>query len=141
MSEWRETTAIEIIAPQKGSLISGPFGSNISSKYFVNDGIPVIRGNNLSLDIGLKFIDKDFVFITQNKAEELNTWAIENDIIFTAAGTIGQVGIIKNTYYNKYIYIIIIVGLYLSGLKSILYSLIPQAADWNNINAIVTSIA
>jgi len=103
MSEWRETTTEEVIAPQKGSLISGPFGSNISSKYFVNDGIPVIRGNNLSLDIGTKFIDRDFVFITQNKAEELNTWAIENDIIFTAAGTIGQIGIIKNTYYDKYI--------------------------------------
>ena len=103
MSEWKETTTEEIIASSKGSLISGPFGSNISSKYFVNVGVPVIRGNNLSLDIGTKFIDKNFVFITQSKAEELNTWAIKDDIIFTAAGTIGQVGIIKNTNYDRYI--------------------------------------
>jgi len=103
MSEWRETTTAEIIAPLKGSLISGPFGSNISSKYFVNAGVPVIRGNNLSLDIGTRFIDNGFVFITQSKAEELNTWADKDDIIFTAAGTIGQVGLIENTTYNRYI--------------------------------------
>ena len=103
MSEWKETTTEEIIYPKKGSLISGPFGSNISSKYFVSAGVPVIRGNNLSLDLGMRFNDKDFVFVTQEKAEELNTWAEKDDIIFTAAGTIGQVGIIEDTTYERYI--------------------------------------
>ena len=55
MSEWKETvigllpndwdlkTVDEIKAPEKKSIISGPFGSNISAKYFVSNGIPVIR--------------------------------------------------------------------------------------------------
>ena len=86
---------IDVCKNEKGALISGPFGSNISSKYFVNNGLPVIRGNNLSVGID-KFIDEGFVFITEEKAKELNCYAQSNDIIFTAAGTLGQVGIIPN---------------------------------------------
>lgn len=116
MNEWRETdigvipihwelkTIDEIKSDEKKSIISGPFGSNISAKYFVECGIPVIRGNNLSLDINKKFIDRGFVYITEEKAKELNTWAIKDDIIFTAVGTIGQVGILTGKEkYPQYI--------------------------------------
>jgi type I restriction enzyme, S subunit len=104
MREWRKCKLNEIAAPYKKAIISGPFGSNISSKYFVNDGVPVIRGNNLSLQIGIKFIDKDFVFVTSEKANELGTWAEAGDLIFTAAGTIGQVGLLTGKeQYKKYI--------------------------------------
>jgi type I restriction enzyme S subunit len=116
MSEWKETeigripidwdlkTVDEIKSPEKKSIISGPFGSNISAKYFVEAGVPVIRGNNLSLDINRKFNDSGFVFITDEKANELGTWAEKNDIIFTAVGTIGQVGILTGKEsFQKYI--------------------------------------
>lgn len=87
----------------KGSIISGPFGSNISKKYFVEKGIPVIRGNNLTLDYR-KFIDDGFVFVTEEKADELRCDAFENDLIFTAAGSIGQVGIIPpGSKYGRYV--------------------------------------
>jgi type I restriction enzyme, S subunit len=116
MSEWKETdigqipsywdlkTVDEIKSEQKKSIISGPFGSNISAKYFVERGVPVIRGNNLSLDINKKFNDNGFVFITEEKAKELGTWAEKNDIVFTAVGTIGQVGILKgDETFKRYI--------------------------------------
>ncbi|MGD0951384.1 MAG: restriction endonuclease subunit S [Methanotrichaceae archaeon] len=104
MSEWRECTLNDLAALKKKAIISGPFGSNISSKFFTEIGIPVIRGNNLSLDIGKKFIDDDFVFISEEKANELGTWAEKDDLIFTAAGTIGQVGILQGKEkYNRYI--------------------------------------
>ena len=52
---------IECIVKQgKGNLVSGPFGSNISRKYFVDEGVPVIRGNNLPKDF-TKFFDGGFV--------------------------------------------------------------------------------
>ncbi|MBX2908877.1 MAG: restriction endonuclease subunit S [Chitinophagales bacterium] len=103
-SEWDVKTLDEIKCPEKKSIISGPFGSSISAKYFTNSGIPVIRGNNLSLDLGTRFKDDGFVFISEEKANELGTWAVEEDIIFTAVGTIGQIGIIeRNTKYKKYI--------------------------------------
>jgi type I restriction enzyme S subunit len=101
--DWDIKTLDEIKSPEKKSILSGPFGSNISSKYFVSSGIPVIRGNNLSLELGVRFKDNGFVFITEEKANELETWAIEEDIVFTAVGTIGQIGIIeRNTKYKKY---------------------------------------
>ena len=116
MSEWKETdigpipkywklkTIDEIKSSQKKSIISGPFGSNISAKYFENEGVPVIRGNNLSLDIHKKFVDNGFVFVNEEKADELGTWAEKDDIIFTAVGTIGQVGILQgNEIFTKYI--------------------------------------
>jgi type I restriction enzyme S subunit len=103
-AEWDIKTIEDIKADGKKSIISGPFGSNISSKYFVSTGIPVIRGNNLSLDLGTKFKDDDFVYITEEKAKELNTWAEKDDLIFTAAGTIGQVGLLAGSErFSKYI--------------------------------------
>ena len=97
------STIEEISSNEKRSIISGPFGSNISSKFFKEEGIPVIRGNNLTED-NVMFIDDGFVYISKEKADELNTYAIENDLIFTAAGTIGQVGIIpKESKFNEYI--------------------------------------
>ncbi len=103
ISEWKSVFTEKVIKNEKRSLISGPFGSNIGRKFFVEKGIPVIRGNNLSLDKGLKFNDTGFVFVKEEKAQELGAWAIKNDIIFTAAGTIGQVGILKDTRYERYI--------------------------------------
>lgn len=103
-SSWKLMTLDEIKSKEKKAIISGPFGSNISSKYFVPKGVPVIRGNNLSLGLGKKFKDDGFVFITEEKANELGTWAVKEDIIFTAVGTIGQVGILLgNEKYRKYI--------------------------------------
>lgn len=103
MSRVVSTTLEKVCYPGKGAVISGPFGSNISSKYFVKSGIPVIRGNNLSLSLD-KFYDEGFVFITQEKADELNCYADRLDLIFTSAGTIGQVGLIPETSsYERYV--------------------------------------
>lgn len=97
------TTLEKICLPEKASIISGPFGSNIGKRFFVDDGIPVIRGNNLSTTYD-KFYDKGFVYVTKEKADELNCYAYRDDIIFTAAGTLGQVGIIpRDSKYKEYV--------------------------------------
>ena len=96
-------TLEDIDSNEKRSIISGPFGSNISSKYFTEYGVPVIRGNNLTED-NTKFIDEGFVFVSREKANELNTYARVDDLIFTAAGTIGQVGMIpENSKFKEYV--------------------------------------
>lgn len=97
------STLDKVCLQEKRSIISGPFGSNISSKYFVDSGVPVIRGNNLSLSYD-KFYDEGFVYVTKEKADELNCYAYPDDLIFTAAGTIGQVGLIpRNARFNEYV--------------------------------------
>ena len=101
---WRWVTVEDVQSQEKRSTITGPFGSSIGSKFFVDKGIPVIRGNNLKLG-SEKFVDDGFVFITEEKAEELKGYkAYSGDLLFTAAGTIGQVGIIPdNCAYEYYI--------------------------------------
>lgn len=88
-----KTLMLKDIAASGRAIISGPFGSNIGKRFFQKSGVPVIRGNNLTTD-SRKFRDEGFVFLTEQKANELKADAIENDILFTAAGTIGQVGMI-----------------------------------------------
>src|SRR3990172_9549555 len=103
-ANWRKLKVDDIRASQKGSIVSGPFGSNIGKKFFVKNGIPLIRGNNLTLGTK-KFVDEGFVYITEKKAYELrNCEALSDDLVFTAAGTLGQIGLIpKNAKYPKYI--------------------------------------
>jgi len=101
---WAWTTLGEIADPNSRAIVSGPFGSNIGSRFFVEYGVPVIRGNNLTLDAS-RFVDDGFVFVTEEKADELgNCDAVVDDLIFTAAGSLGQVGIIpRNAKYSRYI--------------------------------------
>ena len=101
---WPQVALEDIALQEKGAIVSGPFGSNISAKYFVDEGIPVIRGNNLTKGKA-KFIDDGFAYLTETKAAEFrNCMAVTDDIVFTAAGSIGQVGIIPpETRYEKYV--------------------------------------
>lgn len=88
-----------------GSLCSriamGPFGSDIKTDNFVQTGVPVIRGMNLTHG----FIDDGFVFLTESKADELrNANAFPGDIVITHRGTLGQVGLIpEKSRHPRYV--------------------------------------
>ena len=113
-SEWKETcigkipkhwvvkTIDEIKSNSKNSIAMGPFGSRIKSDNFVEEGVPVIRGVNISKE---KLFEEDYVFLTEDKADELKSSNVfEGYIIFTHRGTLGQVGIIpKNSKYKRYV--------------------------------------
>ncbi|MGR8933051.1 MAG: restriction endonuclease subunit S [Gammaproteobacteria bacterium] len=101
---WCWSTLGKMADPNSKAIVSGPFGSNIGSRFFVEKGVPVIRGNNLTIDI-TRFVDEGFVFVTEEKADELgNCDAVVDDLVFTAAGSLGQVGIIpKSARYPRYI--------------------------------------
>jgi type I restriction enzyme S subunit len=66
--------------------------------------VPLIRGCNLTKGEAF-FVEDGFVFITEEKAEELKSCvALSDDLIFTAAGTLGQVGLIpKDCRHPKYV--------------------------------------
>lgn len=88
----------KLIASQGKAFASGPFGSSIGSRFYMDEGVPVIRGNNLSID-GKKpfFIDNGYVFLTEDKADELSNAQVNSgDLVFTARGTVGQVGLVPN---------------------------------------------
>jgi len=101
---WQLRTAGEIRSPEPNSCVAGPFGSKISSKYFVDDGVPVIRGGNLRDDL-TRFVAEDFVFVSDARAQEYRPQHVRGgDLVFTCWGTIGQVGLIpEGGPYAEYI--------------------------------------
>jgi type I restriction enzyme, S subunit len=103
--EWLQVTVDEIKAPIPNALATGPFGSSIGSRFFQNEGTPVIRGSNLSESIIDRLIENDFVFLSPEKAKEFErSSVILGDLVFTCWGTIGQVGLIDSkSKYKKYI--------------------------------------
>ncbi|HCH6235467.1 restriction endonuclease subunit S [Vibrio parahaemolyticus] len=76
----------------KGSIAIGPFGSRMKSDCYVDEGIPVIRGTNIT---GGPDFKGEFVFITEEKADELGSCNVyKNDLVFPHRGAIGEVGIV-----------------------------------------------
>lgn len=102
---WRLISVEEIKDISENSLATGPFGSSISSRFFVKNGVPVIRGSNLSEKVGERLVEDDYVFIEPKKAEEFRRSVVKRgDLIFTSWGTINQVGLIdENSRYPVYI--------------------------------------
>jgi len=100
--DWDITYVESIASHEKYSLSMGPFGSNITKDNFLSRGVPVIRGNNLT---AYRFLDSDFVFVSEQKANELlSSNARANDIVITHRGTLGQVAIIpENSKYKRYV--------------------------------------
>lgn len=100
--KWVKVTVDQIKADRPNSIAMGPFGSRITRDNFVPKGVPVIRGNNLNDD---RFGNNDFVYLTEQKADELRASnAFPDDIVITHRGTLGQVGIIpSNAQYPRYV--------------------------------------
>lgn len=92
---WTAIEVEDIKAHTPNALATGPFGSAISARHFQDEGIPVIRGSNLSHVVGQRLILDNLVFLSEEKAREFSrSIARRGDLIFTCWGTIGQVGLI-----------------------------------------------
>ena len=105
VGDWIEVSVEDIKAPSANSLATGPFGSSISSRFFQDSGIPVIRGSNLSEDIDKRLVYKDTVFVSEEKAQKFSRSIVRRgDLVFTCWGTIGQVGLIdERSRYPEYV--------------------------------------
>ena len=97
MSEWKKHKLGDIAE----NFAMGPFGSNIKAENFITSGIPVIRGKNLNFD---KYVSGDFVFLSEEKAKQLKSSnCFPGDLVFTHRGTIGQVCIVPEGKYQRYV--------------------------------------
>jgi len=104
-SEWREYVLHELADATPHAMSTGPFGSAISSKYFQDKGVPVIRGGNLSADAGMRMSDDGLVYVSEEKAKEFRRSLVRSgDLIFTCWGTINQIGLITDSLkYSEYV--------------------------------------
>ena len=100
---WPTFTIEQIKDKSPRSCVGGPFGSDLTTRDYVEDGVPVIRGNNLSTDD--YFDDSEFVFVSVEKANFLSSnTAFPGDLVFTQRGTLGQVALIpEQSIYRKYV--------------------------------------
>ena len=80
----------------------GPFGSSIKVSTFVDTGVPIISGQHLK---GILLEDGDYRFITEDHAKRLARSNVQRgDVVFTHAGSIGQVAYIPGTsQYERYV--------------------------------------
>ncbi|MGY4831489.1 restriction endonuclease subunit S [Sphaerotilaceae bacterium SBD11-9] len=91
-SDWPVVSVDSLKASEQGSLAIGPFGSRMKSDCYVSSGVRVVRGTNLT---GGRLFSGEFVHITAEKAEELNSANLQpNDLVFPHRGAIGEVGIV-----------------------------------------------
>ena len=102
--EWQVLSVDRIKSLEPHACVAGPFGSNISSKYFVEEGVPIIRGANLRDDL-TQFVPEGFAFVSPDRARSYAAQHVRGgDLVFTCWGTIGQVGLIPDRGpYPEYI--------------------------------------
>lgn len=98
-----ELTTLGAIALGKSGAVDGPFGSNLKASCYVDSGIPVIRGSNLSLGLS-EFKSDEFVYVGDDTFSRLSrSECLPQDIIFTKKGTLGQTGFVPNAPYKSYL--------------------------------------
>jgi type I restriction enzyme S subunit len=92
---WARVKVESLKAETRNALVGGPFGSELTTRDYLEEGVPVIRGANLPDEQPFK--DDDFVFVSEEKADKLiGNNAHPGDVIFTQRGTLGQVALIPD---------------------------------------------
>jgi type I restriction enzyme S subunit len=85
----------DIASKKKHALSSGPFGSNLTSAHYTNEGIIVLRGLNISK--GRLNLD-DVKFVSEQKAQSLVRSEVRpGDIVVVAVGSSGLACQIPNS--------------------------------------------
>jgi type I restriction enzyme S subunit len=83
------------------SITGGPFGSDLKSEHYASSGVRIIQLQNIGDG---KFINNDFIYTSEEKAQELKSCLIYPDDIILAkmADPVARACIIPNLY-NKFI--------------------------------------
>ena len=76
----------------ESALSSGPFGSNLGTKDYVEEGVPVLRGQNIQKG---RIVLDNFVFVSEEKAESIKrSIAKPGDVVIIAVGSSGRPAVI-----------------------------------------------
>jgi type I restriction enzyme S subunit len=92
---WAVKPLEDLCAPGKGSIVDGPFGSNLKRSDYKDSGIPVLKIQNIKENqIVLKKMD----YVTKSKYQELERHSFTNgDIVMTKLGDpLGVSAIVSN---------------------------------------------
>lgn len=92
--EWRIVKLESIAASIPNAIVDGPFGSNLKLSDYIDNGVPVLQGKNITND---SFHWFDIRFISHRKAEELKRSSVRvGDILIVKIGSIGYSAILDD---------------------------------------------
>lgn len=81
---WIQAPLSELFLDPKNNIVDGPFGSNLKASEYQDEGIPVIRIQNIDRN---RFIDKNINYVSEEKADFLSRHSFKSgDIIITKLG-------------------------------------------------------
>lgn len=85
-----------LVQNPKIDIVDGPFGSNLKASEYVQEGVPIVRLQNVGRS---RFLHKNICFVTAKKAAELSRHSfIPGDIVVTKLGNpVGKACIIPKS--------------------------------------------
>jgi len=97
---WEYTRMGDAASNSPNAIVGGPFGSDLVSADYVKSGVPVIRGQNMAGSV----VSGDFAFVSPKKAQSLSAnLANPGDLVFTQRGTLGQVALVPERRFERYL--------------------------------------
>jgi type I restriction enzyme, S subunit len=94
MTEWYTVKLGELASSKQGAIAIGPFGSRMKADTYVEQGIPVVRGTNISDTRGWK---GDWVYVSEEMADSMPNCNVHlDDLVFPHRGSIGEVAIVPS---------------------------------------------
>ncbi len=86
---WKWVKIDFFLSDKKKGMATGPFGMMLKKNEHQNSGVPVLGIENIGEGM---FQMPNKIFITNEKAEELNSFKVKaNDIIISRSGTVGEI--------------------------------------------------
>jgi type I restriction enzyme S subunit len=95
--EWKKVALSDIAANEKFAIVDGPFGSSLKKDKYIENGIPVIRINNIRNE---GFYNDEFKYISEDTYNDLKRSKVtKNDILIARVGnTIGKACLFDQDY-------------------------------------------